>query len=78
MNHHLLVIKTSSAHSPHFSTRLKNLSTLMHGSVLLSLSLHYYPHHVQKQIRHFLQHSSFAALPAFGGIIIMPCSQKDM
>jgi hypothetical protein len=40
--------------------------------------LRYYPHHVQKQIRHFSQHSSFTALPAFGGIIIMPCSLKDM
>jgi hypothetical protein len=27
----------------------------MHGSALLSPSLRYYPHHVQKQIRHFLQ-----------------------
>jgi hypothetical protein len=34
MNLHLLVIKTSSAHSLHFSTRLKNLSMPMHGSVL--------------------------------------------
>jgi hypothetical protein len=31
----------------------------------------------QKQIRHFLQHSSFAALPASGGIIIMPCGRMD-
>jgi hypothetical protein len=32
MNLHLPVIRTSSAHSLHFSTRLKNLLTLMHGS----------------------------------------------
>jgi hypothetical protein len=71
MHLNLLVTKISSAHNPHFSTKLKSLSTLMHGSVLLSPSLRYYPHHVQKQIRHFLQHSSFAALPASGGIIII-------
>jgi hypothetical protein len=59
MNLHLLVIKTSSAHNLHFSTRLKNLSTPMHGSVLLSPSLRYYPHHVQKQIRHFFAAQQF-------------------
>jgi hypothetical protein len=78
MNLHLLGIRTSSAHSLHYSTRLKSLSMLMHGSALLIPSLRYYPHHVPKPIRQSLQHNIFAALPAFGGIIIMPCSQKDM
>jgi hypothetical protein len=47
-------------------------------SALLSPNSHNYLHHAPKQTRHSLQHSSFVALLAFGGIIIMPCSQTDM
>jgi hypothetical protein len=63
---------------PHFSIRSNSLLMWMRGSVLLSPSSHYCPHHAPKQTRHSLQHSSFVTLLAFGGIIIMPCNQKDM
>jgi hypothetical protein len=78
MNIPLLVTKISLARSPHFFIRSKSLLMRMRGSALLSPSLHYYPHHALKQTRHSLQHSSFVALLAFGGIIIIPCSQMDM
>jgi hypothetical protein len=78
MNIPLLVTKSSSVGSPHFSIRSKSLLMQMRGSALLSPSSRYYLHHALKQTRHSLQHSSFVTLLTFGGIIIMPCSQKDM
>jgi hypothetical protein len=41
-------------------------------------SSHCYLHHAQTRTRHSLRHNNFAALPANGGTITIPCSRLVM
>jgi hypothetical protein len=78
MNTHRLIIKIFSAPSPHCSIRQTSPSMLMHGSVPWSLSLHCCLRHAQTRTRHSSQLNNFAAPPAYGGTITIPCSRLVM
>jgi hypothetical protein len=78
MNPHRPVIKTSLVPSLHCSIRRTSPLTLMLGSAPSSLSSRYCLPHVQMRTRRSLQLNNSVALPAYGGINIMPCSQLVM
>jgi hypothetical protein len=73
-----LVIRISSVHNPHSFIRLKNPWMQMHGSVQSSPSLHYSWFRAPKQTKLYSQPNSSVVMPAFGGIITMPCKRMDM
>jgi hypothetical protein len=78
MNLHRPVIKTSLLLNPHYSIRRMSPLTPTLGSVPSNPSSPYCLPHVQMRTRRSLQPSNFVALPASGGIIIMPCSLPVM
>jgi hypothetical protein len=71
-------IKISSVPSPHCSVKLKNLLMPTPSFVLLKQSSPFLLYLVQTQVKLTSPPSNFVVLPAFGGIIIAPCSPLDM
>jgi hypothetical protein len=78
INLHRPVIKTSSAPSLHYSIRRTSPLTPTLGSAASNPSSPYCLPHVQMRTRRFLQPNNSMALPASGGISIMPCSLPVM
>jgi hypothetical protein len=71
-------IKISSAPSLHCSVKLKNLLMLTPGSVLLNRSSPFLLYLERTQVKLTSLLKNFVALPAFGGITIVPCNPLAM